>query len=104
MRRSAFPLALPPVLIALGVAVSQIGPSFASEVRSFLLAPAEGYGVQECLEAQGECGPAMADAWCQSQGRTRAVSYGPSLRPTDAAPGDALREVQPSAYVITCGD
>jgi hypothetical protein len=104
MRQSAFPSVCLTVLVAVGLAISQTLLAHATEVHSFVLTPVEGYGVQECLDAGGECGPAMADAWCQSQGRARAVSYGPSHDPNAAALADGSREVQASAYVITCGD
>jgi hypothetical protein len=104
MRHSAFSPVFSSVLVALSLAVSQAPPARATEVRSFVLTPAEGYGVQECLATEGECGPAMADAWCQSQGRARAISYGPSHDADGVAPADGSREVEPSAYVITCSD
>jgi hypothetical protein len=104
MRRSAFQLARISLFVALAFSFSGIIPAQAAEVRSFVLAPSEGYGVQECLDKASECGPAMADAWCQSQGRGRALAYGPSGAPADAAPEAGTSQVQPSAYVITCGD
>jgi hypothetical protein len=104
MRRSAFQLARISLFVAFAFSFGQTAPAQAAEVRSFVLTPSEGYGVQECLDKEGECGLAMADAWCQSQGRGRALSYSPSDAPTDAAPGAATKQVQPSAYVITCGD
>jgi hypothetical protein len=104
MRRSAFQLGNISLYVAFAFSFGQTAPAQAAEVRSFVLAPSEGYGVQECLDKADECGLAMADAWCQSQGRGRALSYGPSDALTDAAPGAATKQVQPSAYVITCGD
>jgi hypothetical protein len=104
MRRSAFQLARISLFVALAFSFGEIIPAQAAEVRSFVLAPSEGYGVQECFDTASECGPAMADAWCQSQGRGRALAYGPSDAPTDVARGAAASQVHPSAYVITCGD
>jgi hypothetical protein len=104
MRRSAFQLACISLIVVFAFSFGQTAPARAAEVHSFVLTPSEGYGVQECLDKEGECGPAMADAWCQSQGRGRALSYGPSDAPNNAAPGAAAKQVQPSAYVITCGD
>jgi hypothetical protein len=76
---------------ALGFGLSQAAS--AGQGRAFTIAANDGYGVQDCLGEGGECGRAVADAWCAAEGRGAALSYGRA----DGA-------TTPSAYVVTCGD
>ena len=77
---------------ALGFGLSQAAS--AGQARVFPIAANDGYGLQECLGEGGECGRAVADAWCAAEGRGAALSFG---RANGAAAADA-------AYVVTCGD
>ena len=43
---------------------------------TFLIAGTEGYGVADCLTGGTECGTIVANAWCESQGFSRAESFG----------------------------
>ncbi|RBP15841.1 hypothetical protein DFR50_107111 [Roseiarcus fermentans] len=88
--RSAFAV---PLAIALLVAVSV--DSMARETSTFVIAAAQGYGVEDCLAEGGECGRDVAEAWCQAKGRGEAVSFGRSAG-VDGA-GDR-------PYFITCGE
>jgi hypothetical protein len=90
MRGSAFQSAVLPIL---AVAI-MTAPAHAADSRHFLLAASDGYGVQDCLAEGGECGHAVADAWCAAQGSARAVDFGRA----DAAKGGE------GGYYITCGD
>jgi len=67
------------------------GPAAAGG-RAFLIAGNDGYGLQECLGEGGECGRAVADAWCAAEGRGAALSFGRA---------DGVRN---DGYVVTCGD
>lgn len=42
---------------------------------TFLVPANDGYGVAECLISGSSCGQIVADAWCESQGYGRAVSF-----------------------------
>jgi hypothetical protein len=74
--------------------------------RTFLIPASDGYGVADCISSNSECGKIVADAWCESQGYTRASAFGlasredftgslSKARPAAAAPEQPL--------VITCG-
>jgi hypothetical protein len=77
---------------ALGFGLSEAAR--AGQGHAFAIAANDGYGLQECLGEGGECGRAVADAWCAAEGRGAALSFG---RADAAAATDA-------AYVVTCGD
>ena len=79
--------------LALGLAASQ--PSQAAQGHAIVVAANDGYGLQECLGESGECGQAVADAWCAAEGRSAALSFGKS---------ETLTPTQPAGYVVTCGD
>jgi hypothetical protein len=77
---------------ALGLGLSQAAS--AGQAHAFTIAANDGYGLQDCLAEGGECGRAVADAWCAAEGRGAALSFG---RADANAANDA-------AYVVTCGD
>jgi hypothetical protein len=77
---------------ALGFGLSQAAS--AGQGHAFTIAANDGYGLQECLGEGGDCGRAVADAWCAAEGRGAALSFG---RADASAATDA-------AYVVTCGD
>jgi hypothetical protein len=92
MRGSAF---WPAVLVLLTLAPALMStPGRAANAHNFVLAASDGYGVQDCLAESGECGRAVAEAWCAAQGSARVISFGR----TDASSAD------PGPYYITCGD
>lgn len=68
----------------------------ADEGRTYVIAAASGYGVEDCLVEGGECGQVVADAWCEAHGRGGAVKFG---RIT-GADGEAA----PRPYFIVCGN
>ncbi len=76
---------------ALGFGLSEAAR--AGQGHAFTIAANDGYGLQDCLGEGGECGRAVADAWCAAEGRGAALSYG-------RAEGAATD----TAYVVTCGD
>jgi len=97
MRRSeAWPAILPYVLAAvLGLALAERGHAAGRD--EFVIAAAQGYGLQDCLAQGGECGQAVADAWCEAQGRGAALSFGPADEP-----GHPAAEAGP--FAVRCGD
>ena len=55
---------------------------------TFLVPANDGYGVGDCLLSGGECAQIVADAWCETQGFRRAVTFAPT------APEDVTGSVQ----------
>ncbi len=92
-------------LAALFAALSW-SPASAQESETFVIGGADGYGVSECFTKGAACGPVMADAWCQSQGRARATAYGLASDITATIPRSAAAAVarDPGAMLITCAD
>jgi hypothetical protein len=84
------------LLAALALSFAPIHAAEAAPGHLITIAANDGYGVQECLGEGGECGQAVADAWCQSEGRGAALSFGRAENAGIAA--------QAAAYVVTCGD
>jgi hypothetical protein len=84
------------LLAALALSFSAIHAAEAAQGHLITVAANDGYGLQDCLGEGGECGQAVADAWCESEGRGAALSFG---RAENA--GTAARA---AAYVVTCGD
>ena len=81
------------------------GPVRAQENETFVISASEGYGVSECFTQGAACGPVMADAWCQSQGRARAAAYGLASDITASIEGAAKAAArEPGAMLITCDD
>jgi hypothetical protein len=72
----------------------------AAEAKSFQIAAPSGYGVEDCLGENGECGKAVADAWCESLGRGSALTFGRS----EDGPTVSTETVIPKRYFVTCGD
>ncbi len=49
---------------------------------TFLVSANDGYGFGDCLTSASECGQVVANAWCETQGFSRALSFTPA-RPED---------------------
>jgi hypothetical protein len=88
-------------LIGLLLGFFEPGQSYASEARTYFIAAANGYGVEDCLGEGGECGKVVADAWCEAFGRGAALKFGRSEGNTDRIPETSAL---PGPYFITCGD
>ena len=82
------------LVLPLALAVFGVSNSHANEPRTFMIAAASGYGLEDCLSEGGECGRAVADAWCEAHGQGAALKFGLS---TGAPLG-------PQPYFVTCGD
>ncbi len=83
-------------VLLVALAVAGAGNASADEMSTYVIAAASGYGVEECLGEEGECGQVVADAWCETHGRGVALKFGRS----DSAAGDAASRT----YFITCGN
>jgi hypothetical protein len=92
MRRAVATLAFA-ALLASGAASFTLLPN-AAEVEArpaqdtFLVAADDGYGFGDCLTTGGNCGQVVADAWCETHGFSRAVSF------SRAKPGEVTASVQ----------
>jgi hypothetical protein len=91
MRQLATHFACLALLAALALGVAPIAIAEAGPGHPITVAANDGYGLQECLGEGGECGQAVADAWCAAEGRGAALSFGRA-------------ENSEAAYVVTCGD
>ena len=91
--------------IALATALT-LSPASAKKSETFVISGSDGYGVSDCFLQGAACGPVMADAWCQSQGRAKATAYGLASDVTATIEGAAKAAVarDPNAMLITCGD
>jgi hypothetical protein len=76
--------------------------SYCTEARTFYIAEANGYGVEDCLGEDGECGKIVANAWCEAFGRGAALKFGRSEDNTEA-PSETSTGVR-EPYFVTCGD
>ena len=91
----------------LAFVLSQIGfaaiffPGDATAGTSFAIPVADGYGVQECLVEDGECGQILADTWCASHDRGQAISFGVKIDVTGSVAG---QKPGTQAEVITCSE
>jgi hypothetical protein len=88
------------ILFALGLCRGD--PAHASEARTFFIAAANGYGVEDCLGEAGECGEVVANAWCETLGRGRALTFGKSDESSDVDSGALISGKE--RYFVTCGD
>jgi hypothetical protein len=103
MRRCGVWPAILPFFLAAALGVALLQPGRASEGNTFIIAAAEGYGVEDCLAEGGECGKVVADAWCEAHGHGAAISFGAADDVTDAIPGVAAGK-SGSPYVVHCGE
>ena len=89
MRRTIGVLAFTAVLATAAASFTVLpeGQRAAVTNATFLVPAHDGYGV-DCLAAGGECARIVAEAWCETQGFSRAVSFGP------VAPDDVTGTVQ----------
>lgn len=82
------------------------GEAKAPKQRDFVIAGSDGYGTQECLSSQGNCGRIVADAWCETKGFKSALAYRQLDR--DEITGSAAtptRGGKPAeSFLISCKD
>jgi hypothetical protein len=106
MRRLTWTLSLVPRLLVpllaglLALALSR-SPSQA-EQRTFLVAGMDGYGVNDCLATDTDCGRLVAHAWCSAHGLARVIAFG-SAGDVTGSIGRA-QAVPAHAMAVTCGD
>lgn len=88
----------------MALACVAVGPVQAAERRSFVIPPADGYGIGDCLSGGGECGRVVADSWCESHGSTSAITFGSADDLTAAIVGrnGQPESIEHGSYVIDC--
>lgn len=108
MRRVILSLAF--ALIAAGAVSFSVVPSAQTRSKGgdsvFLLPPADGYGIADCLTSDRECGKIVANAWCEAKGFAKAASYG-AVAPTEITGSVSARGRSASSeppLMITCAE
>jgi hypothetical protein len=76
--------------------------SDAAESQIFIIAASDGYGVQDCLGGEGQCGQVVADAWCEAHGHGTALAFGKTDDVTGAIAAQPAPKMLAGAYFITC--
>jgi hypothetical protein len=95
--------AIAPLLVAAALVAGCIAPAQAAEGNTFIIAAADGYGVEDCLAEGGECGHIVADAWCEAHGHGAAISFGLAEDVTNAIPASATGK-SATPYIVRCGE
>ena len=72
----------------------------ASQTRDFIILGGDGYGTSECLATASNCGNIVANAWCESKGFAKSVSY--RLAHKDETTASVKIAAIEQAFVITC--
>lgn len=86
------------VSLAVAFVIGATIAPMARQPSTFVIAAAQGYGVEDCLAEGGECGHVVADAWCEAHGEGEALNFGRSgTNPAGAA------DPTGHPYFITCG-
>lgn len=112
MRRIAFAglvLAVLGMLFLFSPKLSQAGGlpaatnvTLAPTKATFVIPPAEGYGVGDCLHGSEECGRAVADGWCIANGFERASTFGPVRNNRNAAVSLLLNGSARPSFSVHC--
>jgi hypothetical protein len=104
MRPTGFWAAVLLVLSSLALVIDTTAFGHAAEGHSFIIPASEGYGVQDCLGGDGECGQVVADAWCEAHGHGPASAFGKTDDVTGAIAVSMAQKMPPHAYFVTCGE
>ena len=104
MRRYKLWPATVPLFFVLALGAGQTGQGQADEGHIFIIAAADGYGVEDCLAEGGECGRVVADAWCEAHGHGAAIAFGPADEVTNAIPVGVAANKSQRPYIVRCGD
>ena len=89
-------------LAVLALAASVPASAHAASANRFLVPGNDGYGIAECLAEGGDCGQAVADAYCEAQGfKAGAESYG-LVEDITASTATARRRARSAAFEIAC--
>lgn len=92
------------LLLLVVASAGRAGPAQASEGQTFIITVAEGYGIEDCLAEAGECGRAVADAWCEAHGHGAALAFGVANDITGAISSRTGPTEGQRPYMVRCGD
>jgi hypothetical protein len=89
---------------AVFVGVSAQSNSGEARQRDFVILNDDGYGTSDCLAKASACGKIVADAWCESKGFARAVSYRPAQAEDMTQTVSTGRSLLNETFVISCSE
>jgi hypothetical protein len=96
------------ILVASATAVifaaSGVESEAKSKQRDFVIAGSDGYGTQECLTSQSNCGRIVADAWCEAKGFKAALAYRQLDRDEITGTAVATSGKPVESFLISCRD
>jgi hypothetical protein len=78
-------------------------PTRAAQIQTFTIPATDGYGIEDCMTTDKACGRIVADAWCKAHGLAMSLAFGRADDVT-ASTGTPTAAVEPSAFIVTCGD
>jgi hypothetical protein len=82
MRRAVVALAFTSVIgCAAALLIGPSGSLVAAPKEAIFIVPAhDGYDFGDCLTSGAACGQIVANSWCETQGYSKAVGFGPASR------------------------
>jgi|SRR5579872_5318798 len=93
-----------PALLLAVCSLAFLARPAAAGSASFIIGASQGYGVQDCLGGEGDCGQVVADAWCEAHGHGPASAFGKTDDVTGAIARGAPAKMPAGAYFVTCGE
>jgi hypothetical protein len=79
-------------------------PARATESRTLIIPPNDGYGFEECLKGRSQCGLVVADAWCKAHGFAGSNGFGPADEAAGTVDEASRSRIEPGSFHVTCGD
>jgi hypothetical protein len=97
-------IAATPSIVGFLLAAALATSPRAAERRSFIIPPADGYGIGDCLAEGGSCGRLVADSWCEAHGMASAETFGRAddVTASIAVGGGKGESPQPGSFIINC--
>jgi hypothetical protein len=89
-----------PALFGIALGVAGVSEGQAQDSRTIVIPATTGYGVDDCLDDSGECGAAVADAWCNTYGQGVALEFGRYEVDKSSAPNASWPA--PVRYYVDC--
>ena len=105
-----------PLAAALLVMASAGRMSAQAQTNHMLVIPAsDGYGFDDCIGSNKDCGQIIADAWCEAHGMAASISFGRAEDITASIPAKAdvskpehamalQTRLEPGAFIVNCKD
>lgn len=103
--RTAILISAAMLVAAAATALGPVEGQRAQGPKEFVFAATDGYGVADCLSGADGCGRLVADAWCESSGFNRALTWRKAeASDVTASSGALITRDSGGAIVVTCGD